>query len=468
MSKKKIFKLPHTFVILTGFILFMSFLSYIIPAGAYERFIASDGRAVVDPSTFHYIKSTPVTLMQFLTSIPQGFVEAGFIIALTLCVGAGVAVVQKIGVIPAAVEYLAIKFKDKGVWVIPILMTIFSLSDAFIGVNEMCLIYIPIIMPLVLRLGFDSITACAIALCGSAAGFSAAITNPFTIAIGQKISGLPLYSGWEFRVVTYFITLTIGVIYIMRYAKKIQNNPELSGVYEEDKIKREKLLGNSEIKEHKQLNTRQKLAGIYSVLMITGMLIGVLIYKWDMPQMCAMFLAIGVGAGVIAGLDGDSICQTLLAGCSDMLMGAVIIGIARGISVVMTAGNMIDTIVHFFAQMLQNIPASLTAIGMLIVVTLMNFLIPSGSGKAVVLFPILSPLADVVGVTRQTAILAYQFGDGFSNIIYPTSGYFMACISNAGVPWQKWVKFFMPLFTIWTMIAAGYLVIAQLINYGPF
>lgn len=467
-NRKKLFKLPHTFIILTVFILIMSILSYIIPAGIYERFIADDGRAVVDPNTFHYIKNTPVTLMQFLTSIPQGFVEAGFIIALTLCVGAGVAVVQKIGVIPAAVEYLAVKFKDKGIWVIPILMFIFSMSDAFIGVNEMCLIYIPIIMPLILRLGFDSITACAVALCGSAAGFSAAITNPFTIAIGQKISGLPLYSGWQFRVFTYFVTLSIGIIYIIRYAKKIQINPQLSSVFEEDKIKREKLLNNEEIKEHKQLNQRQKLAGIYSVLMISGMLVGVLVFKWDMPQMCAMFLAIGVGAGMIAGLDGNSICETLLTGCSDMLMGAVIIGIARGISVVMTAGNMIDTIVHFFAQMLQNFPASLTAIGMLLVVTLMNFLIPSGSGKAVVLFPILSPLADVVGVTRQTAILAYQFGDGFSNIIYPTSGYFMACISNAGVPWQKWVKFFTPLFAIWTGIAAVYLIIAQLINYGPF
>lgn len=465
--KEKKFKLPHTFIILTVFILVMSILSYVIPAGAYERFIGEDGRAIVDPSTFHYIENTPISLMQFLTSIPQGYVDAGFIIALTLCVGAGVAVVQKIGVIPAAVEYLAVKFRDKGVWVIPILMFIFSLSDAFIGVNEMCIIYIPIIMPLMLRLGFDSITACATALCGSAAGFSAAITNPFTIAIGQKISGLPLYSGWQFRVVTYVVTLTIGVIYIMRYANKIQKNPELSGVYEEDKEKREKLLGN-ESSNKINLNKRQKLAGIYSVLMLALMLCGVLIYKWDMPQMCAMFLAIGIGAGIIAGLDGDSICNTLLLGCQDMLMGAVIIGIARGISVVMTAGNMIDTIVNFFAQLLQNIPPSLTAIGMLIVVTLMNFLIPSGSGKAVVLFPILSPLADVVGVTRQTAILAYQFGDGFSNIIYPTSGYFMACISNAGVPWQKWVKFFTPLFTIWTILAAVYLIIAQLINYGPF
>lgn len=468
MSNKKTFKLPHTFIILTVFILVMSILSYIIPAGVYERIIGEDGRAIVDPSTFHYIKNTPVSLMQFLTAIPQGYVEAGFIIALTLCVGAGVAVVQRIGVIPAAVEYLAINFKDKGIFVIPILMLIFSLSDAFIGVCELCIIYIPIIMPLMLRLGFDSITACAVALCGSAAGFSAALTNPFTLAIGQKISGLPLYSGWEFRIVTYIITLFIGILYVMNYAKKIQKNPELSTVYEEDKEKRIKLLGSSEETKTIELNKREKIAGIYSIIMLVIMLGGVLIYKWDMPQMCAMFLLIGVGAGVIAGLNGNELCETLLQGCQDMLMGAVIIGIARGISVVMAEGNMTDTVVNFFAQMLQNIPPSLTAIGMLIVVSLMNFLIPSGSGKAVVLFPILSPLADVVGITRQTAILAYQFGDGFSNIMYPTSGYFMACISNAGVSWQKWVKFFMPLFAIWTIVAAGYLVIAQLINYGPF
>ncbi|WP_300359060.1 AbgT family transporter [Fusobacterium sp.] len=468
MSKKKAFKLPHTFIILTIFISVISILSYIIPAGTYERIIGEDGRAIVDPNTFQYIKNTPVSLMQFLTAIPQGYVEAGFIIALTLCVGAGVAVVQRIGVIPAAVEYLATNFKDKGIFVIPILMLIFSLSDAFIGVCELCIIYIPIIMPLMLRLGFDSITACAVALCGSAAGFSAALTNPFTLAIGQKISGLPLYSGWEFRVITYIITLSIGILYVMNYAKKIQNNPELSTVYEEDKEKRIKLLGNSEEVKTIKLNKREKIAGIYSIIMLVIMLGGVLIYKWDMPQMCAMFLLIGVGAGVIAGLNGNELCETLLQGCQDMLMGAVIIGIARGISVVMSAGNMTDTVVNFFAQMLQNIPPSLTAIGMLIVVSLMNFLIPSGSGKAVVLFPILSPLADVVGITRQTAILAYQFGDGFSNIMYPTSGYFMACISNAGVSWQKWIRFFTPLFIIWTTVAAGYLVIAQFINYGPF
>ena len=461
-------QMPHTFIILFLFIVVMSIATYFVPAGAYNRNIGEDGRAVVDPTSFHVVESSPVTPMQLLSSIPQGYVDAGWIIALTLCVGAGFAVVQRIGVIPAAVEFLAVKFRDKGVWVIPILMLLFSMSDAFIGVNELCIVYIPIIMPLMLRLRFDSITACATALCGSAAGFSAAITNPFTIAIGQKISGLPLYSGWQFRVITYVITLLIGVVYIMRYAKKVQNNPESSSMYEEDKIKREKLLAAIEGEEKSGLNKRQQFAGVFAVLVLAGMLFGVLAFGWDMPEMCAMFLFIGIGAGMVAGLKGNDLCNTLVAGCQDMLLGAMIIGIARGISVVMTQGKIIDTIVYGLSTVLANMPGEFTVVGMLIAVTLLNFLIPSGSGKAVVLFPILAPLADVVNVTRQTAVLAYQFGDGFSNILYPTSGYFMACISIGGVSWQKWVKFFTPLFLIWTALAAVYLIIAQAINFGPF
>lgn len=467
-ASKKELKLPHTFIILFLFIIAMAILTYIIPAGEFNRITGAGGQKIVDPNSFHTIAKQPTSFMQLLTAVPQGFVESGFIVALTLCVGAGFAVVQKIGVIPAAVEFLATKFKDKGVYVIPILMLIFSMSDAFIGVNEMTLIYVPIILPLMLRLGFDSITACATALCGSAAGFSAAITNPFTIAIGQKISGLPLYSGWQFRVATYIVTLTVGALYIVHYAKKVQQDPLKSSMYEQDKIKREKLFHELDSRGELVLNKRQRFAGVFAVLSLIAMLVGVLGFKWDMPQMCGMFLLIGIGSGLIAGLSGDELCDTLLEGCKDMLLASVIIGIARGISVVMTNGHIIDTVVFALAHVLKNIPSMLTVIGMLLVVTLMNFLIPSGSGKAVVLFPILSPLADVVGVTRQTAILAYQFGDGFSNILYPTSGYFMACLAIGGVSWQKWMKFFMPLFMIWTGLAAIYLIIAQFIQLGPF
>jgi len=466
-TSKKHFKMPHIFIILFFFIAIMSIMSYIIPAGEYNRTMSTDGRELVVPDSFHYVKQTPVNLIRFLTAIPQGYVDAGFIIALTLCVGAAVKVVEKIGIIPAGVSYLARKFKSKGIWVIPILMIIFAVFDAFVGVNEMCLVYIPIIMPLMLKLGFDSITACATALCASAAGFSAAITNPFTVAIGQSISGLPLYSGTPYRVFTFIIITLLTIIYVMRYAAKIHKDPSTSSMYQEDQLKRKELF-TDEPDELDKLGNRQKLAGIYSGLLLIVLLVGVLSLGWDMPEMCGLFIAIGVGAGVISGLSGDALCNALFEGCQDMFLGALIIGIARGIAVVMADGQITDTIVYFFSSALQNIPSSLVVVGMFFVIMLIEFFVPSGSGKAVILFPIFAPLSDIVGVTRQTTVLAYQFSDGFTNVLFPTSGYFMACITNAGVSWQKWVKFLTPLFAIWMILSILFLVIAQIMQYGPF
>src|SRR5699024_3335110 len=193
-------------------------------------------------------------------------------------------------------------------------MIIFAVFDAFVGVNEMCLVYIPIIMPLMLKLGFDSITACATALCASAAGFSAAITNPFTVAIGQSISGLPLYSGTPYRVFTFIIITLLTIIYVMRYAAKIHKDPSTSSMYQEDQLKRKELF-TDEPDELDKLGNRQKLAGIYSGLLLIVLLVGVLSLGWDMPEMCGLFIAIGVGAGVISGLSGDALCNALFEGC---------------------------------------------------------------------------------------------------------------------------------------------------------
>ncbi|MEJ8547602.1 YfcC family protein [Brevibacillus borstelensis] len=469
IQKKNGFKMPHAFVILTFCIMIMSIVTHFIPAGIYDRIENADGIMVVNPDTFHVIESTPVTFMQFFTSIPRGFVDAGWVVALTLFVGSGFAVVQKINVIPAGINYLAKKYEKKGIWVIPVLMFIFALTDAFIGTPELCIVYVPIILPLMLRLGFDSITACAVALCGSAAGFSAALTNPFTIAIGQKISGLPLYSGWQFRIITFVVTLTIAIIYVMRYARKVQKSPETSSMYHDDIEKRNRYIQEANlVSDDLQLSFRQKLAGIYSIIMLGIMLAGIILLKWDVPEMCAMFLAIGVGAGLIAGLKMDELCDTLIVGCQSMMIGALIIGVARGISVVMNDGQIIDTVVHSMATVLTDIPSSFTVLGILVAVTLLNFLVPSGSGKAVVLFPILAPLSDILGLTRQTSVLAYQFGDGFTNYFWPTSGYFMAAILIAGVSWSKWIRFYTPLLCFWLCSSIVFLLIAQFIKFGPF
>lgn len=465
MKKKKAFQMPHTMAILFCCVLFVALLTWLIPAGAYERVTTEGGTTVVNPDSFTYVEPTPVGPMGVLTSISDGFVGAGSILALTLFSGGAIMVLRRIGVIDAAMSTLARRFEGKGILVIPVLMTIFALIDNFIGTPELCMVYIPIVMPLMFRLGFDSITTMATVVLGSAAGFSAAIANPFTVAVGQKICELPLYSGWQFRIVTLAVTLIIGILYVMRYAAKIQKNPSLSSMYREDAAKRAEYLSkeNTEV-----MSGRQKVAGVWAVVVFVSAMVGIIALHWDLPEMTGMFLLMGVGAGLIAGRGVRNICLDIADGCKDVMVGAIFITLARSTYVVMTEGNIIDTIVHAMAGMLNSLPSQLTIVGVLLIVTVLNFFVSSGSGKAVMLFPILSPLADLCGITRQTAVLAYQFGDGFTNMFWPTNGTQGACLGIAGIPWNKWARFYLPLLCIWYGTSIVFLFIAQAIQLGPF
>ncbi len=473
VSKKKVLvpkvsRMPHIFVILLSFIFLMAVLTYIIPAGVYERVpVEGTTRMMIDPESYHQVDRTPVSLLKLLVAIPQGFVEAGWVVVLTFCVGGAFVVVKKTGAIAIGVDALAKKMSKRGILVIPVLMAVFAFVDAFIGMPELCMVYVPILLPLMLVLGFDSITAAAVALIGSAAGFTAALTNPFTVAIAQKIAGLPLYSGIYFRLITLITTLAIGIIFVMRYARKVQKNPQSSSMYDFDKPRRETLLAEGS-GESVKATTKQKLAGISAIAMFLVLIFGVLKYKWDMPEIGGVFIAIAIVSGLLGGLSSKEISESFIQGCHDVLVGALIVGIARGVAVVMVQGQIMDSIVFGLGNAVQSMPSAVTSVGMLIVQSLFNFLVPSGSGQTLITMPIMAPLADIVGVTRQTAVLALQYGDGISNIFYPTSGYFMASLALAGVPWEKWAKFMLPLFGIWTFTGAVFLIIAQVIQWGPF
>ncbi len=465
-NKKKI-KVPHIFIILSFMMLLMVVLTYIIPAGTFERTLdPATGRQIVDPLSFHYVDRNPASLLDFFVAMPQGFVEAGWIVVLTFCVGGGFTIVKKTGVINESITALSEKLSNKGIVIIPILMTVFAAIDCFIGMPELCMVYVPIILPLMLALGFDSVTACATALCGSAVGFTCAIANPFTVVVGDKITGLPLYSGWEYRLVILLIVLVVTIVYVMRYAKKVNQKPTSSLMYERDLQTKEELKDEAEVKGH--MTGKQKAGGLAAVALFILMVFGVFNWGWDMPEIGGIFIAIGVASGLINRMSGEEICDAFMEGCHDVLLGALVIGLARGISVIMGGAMIQDTIVYGLSKVVSALPSSLSAVGMMVLQTLVNFLIPSGSGQTVVMMPIMAPLADMIGVTRQSALLALQFGDGFSNVFYPVSGYMMATIGLAHVDYNKWAKFIFPLFLIWTAMAAVFMVIAQAIQFGPF
>ncbi|ARF13603.1 YfcC family protein [Sporosarcina ureae] len=461
--EKKKFSMPHIFVILFMIIILASLASYIVPAGEYERVTMEDGREVIDPNTFELVERTPVGLFDFMFAVPTGLIETAEIIFGVLMIGGMFAVIERTGIISIGVGKLANMFSNRGLWVIPILMIPFAIITTFTGQVELSLIYLPAILPLMLKLGFDKVTAAGTVLVATISGFTVALTSPANLGVSQTVSQLPLYSGMGYRIVILAIILLVGIGFVVRYAKKVRSHPELSFTYDaSDLTQNEAVL----VTDEKKATTRQKLASVVVLIAFGVLLWGLFEHSWYFRELSGLYILTGVVVGLVGGLGVSQISESFIEGFKNILLGALVVGVARGVAVVLNDGNIMDTITYAAGNLVAAMPSSVTATIMLVVQGLLNFLIPSGSGQAMVTMPIMSGLADLSGVSRQTAVLAFLFGDGFSNIFYPTSGYFMAALAIAGIQWTKWVKFIWPLLLIWYGLAIVFLFIAQFINYS--
>ena len=464
-EQKKKFVMPHIYVILFVFSAVAAILTHLIPSGQYDRVLGPEGRTTIDATSYHLIEQTPVGIINFMTAVPRGLIDAGEVVFFTFIIGGMFMVLRKTGIIEVAVDKLARKFANNGLLLIAVLTTVFAFIATLIGTAELSLVYIPVIMPLIIALGYDSVTAASIALCGTAAGFSAGVLNPINTGLGQKLSGLPVFSGMGLRSIVLILAVTTAIFFITKYARKVKKDPTQSLVYNEDSEKRiefKKIVGGTAL----TMTPRQKLA-TYMTFIFFGILVyGVIKQGWFMVEMSGLFVIMGVVVGMVAGLKLTEICEGFNQGFKDVLMGAFIVGLARAIAVILEDGHVMDTIVHGLGSLVGDLPPEMAAVGMYFVQTAINFVLSSGSGQALVTMPIMAPLADLVGVTRQTAVLAYQLGDGFTHVLFPTSGYFMAALVIAGVPYQKWLRFFLPIFAVWATIAIVALIIAQLIGWS--
>ncbi|MCH3950976.1 MAG: AbgT family transporter [Acidaminococcus sp.] len=465
-KKKKISTVPHPIFIILIIVAIASIATHFIPVGVYDRVTNSLGKMAVVPGSFHLVKSTPVTLLQFLTAFPRAFIKAGDIIAMTFFAGGSIAVLRKTGLITLGIEYLARKCQNNKTAIIPVMMLGVCCIDTLIGMPELYIVYLTITYPLMLRLGFDSLVAAASIMCGGIAGFSCGIANPYTVVIGQKMSDLPIYSGSGYRFICMMIMYAIAVIYVMRYARKVLKNPQISPTYEADQKKRE----NIEVPSADKLifTKRFALETLYCIVVLAITFNGLINLGWDLPEMCGLFFLMGFGGGLIGGLHVNEIFDDFINGCKEMVYGVIMIAAGTAVSVVMADGNITDAIVNALSNGLQLVPRDLSVIGIFLAVTILNFFNGSGSGKAVVLFPMLVPLADVLGIHRQVMVLAYQFGDGFSNILYPNGGSMNVCTGYVGVAYPIWLKFYLPLFAIWYVAGFIMLIAAQWIGLGPF
>lgn len=461
---KKKFKVPHVYVILMTIVAVCAVLTYIVPAGEYARVEGPGGRMIVDPNTFKYIARTPVNLFGFLASVPKGMVEVAEIIFFIFIVGGSFAVVQATGAIDAGLGRITKVMAGKERWIIPIVMVAFSLGGAVFGMAEETLPFIPIMVTLAIALGFDSITGAAMVLAGAGAGFTGAFMNPFTVGVAQGIAELPLFSGMGYRLVVYALMVGLTVGFMYWYAGRVKKDPTKSVMYEFDRT-RDDVLDLTVLKE---FTTAHKIVLLIVAASIVLLVFGVIKYGWYIQEISALFLGMAILTGIVGKLGLNGTAENLLIGMSNLAGGALVVGFARAILVVLSEGHILDTILYSIATAVSHMPSVFAALAMYIFQCLLNFIVPSGSGQAAVSMPIMAPLADLVGVTRQTAVLAFQFGDGISNILTPTQGYFMAGLALAKIPWNKWAKWILPLILLQYLLGAILVTVAHIMQFGPF
>ncbi|MDZ7362959.1 MAG: TIGR00366 family protein [candidate division KSB1 bacterium] len=461
--------LPHTLALIFAIIVVMGALTWIVPAGQFDR-AEKSGRTVVVPNTYQRVEAQPQGIGAILSAPLRGFVEAANIIAFIFLIGGAFGVVISTGAVDAAIKAFT-RFVERTPLLraatIPLLTTLFSLAGATFGMSEEVLAFILIFIPLARSMGYDSIVGVAIPFVGAGAGFAAAFTNPFTVGIAQGIAELPLFSGLEYRVVVWAIVTMIAVVFIVRYAERVKHRPQLSPVYDLDRERQSEVMGAANPAPVETFSRPQKLVMLIFLLAFTGLVIGALKFDWYITEIAALFLGMGILAGMVARRRINQIAEAFVAGAKDMLMAALVVAFSRGILVMATEGKIIDTILAALSGLTQQAHPLVSAYLMLFVQACINFFMPSGSGQAALTMPIMAPLSDLLGITRQTAVLIFQFGDGFNNMIIPTSGVTMGVLGIAKIPFEKWLRWALPLALLF--YAAGLILIAipVLFGWGP-
>ena len=456
----------HPFWALTVMVIIVAIMTWIVPAGQYERVVNDLGRTVVDPQSFTYIESNPAGIGDFFSSFFKGFVKAADVMAAVTIVGGAFGVLKGVGILDASINSLTKKLGKHNFGIFAMAsMTCIGLIYSFTGMCELDLIFLPLMIPLCLKMGYDTMTAFALVTFGSLAGFAGAMANPFFTGIIHEIAELPLYSALWYRGLVSAFFLIAGLLYLMHYAKKVKADPMKSASLSADKINRIKFLdAESNETQENQLTTREKLAGLSFLAIFAYMVFGCVQLGFGFAELGGCFMAMALVTGLVAGRSLNQTLGLFAEGISDMVIGIFIIFFARSLLVLMEDAMIIDTIIHTLSQLIVGSSSVVSAVMMFLVSGLINFFIPSGSGQAVVTGPIMIPLADLAGVTRQTASLAAQLGDGLGNYCYPTIGQLMAMLAIAGLSFREWMKFFWKLFIVLVGGGALFVAVAQMIN----
>jgi uncharacterized ion transporter superfamily protein YfcC len=457
-------KLPNTFVLLFAILAMIALATWVVPGGQYDTQLVN-GKQLIVPTSFHYIASAPQGLVALMMAPIKGFVEAALIIGFVLIVGGAFAVLQQTEAIDAMIKSIVqahTRSKLVRAMIIPLFVTMFSLGGATFGMNEEAIPFILIFVPLALALGYDSIVGVSIPFIGSQVGFAAAFLNPFNVGIAQGIAGVPLFSGVGYRLIVWSIATALTVGFLMWYAARIKRDPTRSPTYALDQEKRSTLVVD-DTPFAGMTRTHRAVLWLFLLTLLT-MVFGVVRYNWFIEEIAALFLVMAIAVGLAARLSADQFVSAFIQGARDLIGTALVIALARGTLILARDAHIIDTMLFALTPLVQSSSPIFAAQKMFVIQTVINFFIHSGSGQAALTMPIMAPLADLVGVSRQTAILAFQFGELTTPII-PTSGITVGVLALARIPWTTWARWMIPLQLIYLAFALLMLIPPCLMNW---
>jgi uncharacterized ion transporter superfamily protein YfcC len=479
ISKER--SMPDAFVILFFVVMLVALATHFIPAGKFDV-VKKGNETVLVADSFQFVDDAPkVTL--FAENGEVGFFNFAFegmvsgdrngsaigVMMFIILTGGAFGIIMQTGAVDNGVMALIEKTQRLEILFIPLLFLLFSLGGAIFGMGEEAIAFCIVLLPLMIAIGYDGITTVLVTYVATQIGFAASWMNPFSVAIAQGIAGIPLMSGLEFRVVMWCVFTLIGLIFTMRYAASIKANPKLSPSYKTDRV---------HIK-HDKAEISSSFTAVDSAILLTFLLgiiwviWGVLARQYYIPEIASQFFTLGCVVGFISvllkRLTVNEVASSFKRGAQELLPAAMIVGMAKGIVILMggddaSTASVLNTVLYYASQVIGDLPAALSATLMLAFQAIFNFFIASGSGQAALTMPLMSPLSDLVGVSRQVAVLAFQLGDGLTNIIIPTSAALIGCLGVANVDWLVWARFIGKFMIFIMIVAIVFIVTAVLIN----
>ena len=466
MKEKKQIRAPHVFVLIMIMIICATALTYILPAGTYNRYVdETTGTTLVEDGSYQQIEQTPVDPFKMLQAIPNGLVDAASIVSLVLMYGGAFGIINSTRVIECGIASSIEKMRRFSVLILPVIMILFSLMGAMLGISESCYAFIPLCIMLAKAMDYDAIVGFAIVMLANMIGFTAGPMNMYTTGIAQQIAELPLFSGIGVRIAVYILLMAITIMHVLWYGARIKKDPTRSLMYNANAAEKEETIESKY--SAADFTPRKKLTMAALLLGFCGLIFGIVgLGWWEGSTIGGYLLGMSIVVAAVDGKKPNEIAQGFVDGAKGVLMGALMVGFARAIILILTEGNVIDTVLFYASQIISRTSSSVAAAVIYVFTFFFNFLVPSGSGKAAIVMPLIVPMADMAEITRQTSVLAYQLGDGPTNLFWPTAA--MAPLAMGNIPYSKWFKWYLPLTIVIFVVSIIITVVCAQMGYGPF